>query len=218
MGFSAVRRSFLARNNGESPATAVTSQTCQHAPGACSTIEASTEAAWAENEPNASSPMATLLAADRMAVTKGLQNGSPNGLMKMALSADEKELASLSLVLDTTLSIFYARAAVANLLSHIGAAGGSFVPEVEPSLGRYIHPWTWPILRTKVSCSFLDRNEEEISQQLSLSRRSLGGSDEGDTRAGKEVPMGVVRGILEVLAVPEYQQRFVDLTKMMVIW
>ncbi len=107
---SAVRRSFLGRGNGESPATVA----ARHSGTA-------TEAGWLAEGSIASSPaVSALLAAGEAAAVEGLQHQySPHGLTHTAASANEKDLPSLSLVLDTALAILFARAAVVNLLTHI---------------------------------------------------------------------------------------------------
>ena len=118
---SAVRRSFLARRTGQSPATAAAGPLSQHGQGAGATLGAAAEASWTENDLTASSQTVALLAAQE-ASAEGVVNNGQHALMKAALSADEGDLPSLSLVLDMALSILFARAAIVNLLSHVRAA------------------------------------------------------------------------------------------------
>ena len=87
-------------------------------------------AGWAAEASAASSPaVSALLAAGEAAAVEGLQHQySSHGLTQTAASANEKDLPSLSLVLDSALSILFARAAVVNLLMHVATPSATRGP------------------------------------------------------------------------------------------
>lgn len=76
--------------------------------------------------------------------------GATRGLVTAAISAGESQLGCLSLVLDAALSILYARAAVANLISHLASAraasaGASRIsppPATGPALAPRARAWS----------------------------------------------------------------------------
>lgn len=70
--------------------------------------------------------MATDLAALEEATTGEGPRRDSNGLTRIAMSATERDLPSLSLVLDTALSILFARAAMINLLQHVATPSAKY--------------------------------------------------------------------------------------------
>eukprot|EP00752_Nemacystus_decipiens_P011018 g9791.t1 len=120
--YNAVRRSFIAGGNGESPATAGA-----FTPGAAADV------GWTADASVSSPPIVAeaLVAQGEGAMPDGLRHDT-HGLKNIAMSAIEGDLPSLSLVLDTALSILFARAAMVNLLMHVAK---SLVKYSCPSLG-----------------------------------------------------------------------------------
>lgn len=137
---------------------------------------------------------------------EGIENSS-HGLTKIATSASEGDLPSLSLVLDTALSILFARAAVVNLIMHIAEDNG---PQCHPVLPatfscpslRFGPPTTkWPGVSIGV----------EEGMFRTPSAHGPRGGENG-------VLMDVAQGILDTLLVPEDQHRIVDITKTLATW
>ena len=114
--FSAVRRSFIACSNGESPATAGA-----FTPGIAA------EVGWTADGSANSTPMvgAPSVAQGEAATADGLRHDS-HALTRIAMSATEGDLPSLSVVLDTALSILFARAAMVNLLMHVATPSAKY--------------------------------------------------------------------------------------------
>eukprot|EP00903_Cladosiphon_okamuranus_P007137 g6932.t1 len=105
---NAARRSFVAQRNVESPATA----------GAF-TPGVTTEGVWTADGLVNSSPLAAASVERGEAATFEILRHGLHGLARIALSANEGDLPSLSLVLDMALSILFARAAMTNLFMHV---------------------------------------------------------------------------------------------------
>lgn len=215
---SAVRRSFLARRTGQSPATAAAGPLNQHGQGAAVTTlgAAAEEAAWADNDVNASSQtVEALLTAQEASSAKGEVTNAQHGLMKAALSADEGDLPLLSLVLDMALSILFARAAIVNLLSHVRAAIGSSLqcPPRTPGLlsvgsAEPERPWWWVQQPTAKGCG------PSTSAGGTIVSHAWG-NDGGD---GDLIIMEIAQGVLEAMTAPENQRRIIDLTKEFISW
>lgn len=191
-----VRRTFLARRNGESPATA-----------AVLTPSAPTQPGWTANKSVTSSQTASaLLAAGETASSTGIDT-IPHGWTKIAISASEGDLQSLSFVLDMALSILFARAAVVNLLTHVAADGG---PRCHPLL---LTTFSCPPLRFEPPTKKRPGASSGVREGL-MGRASAHGSRGGETG----VVMDVAQGILDMLLVQEDQHRIVDLTKALATW
>lgn len=191
---SVVRRTFPAHNNGESPATA-----------ASLTPGAATQAGWTANElATSTSTASALLPAENTTPFEGVGNGS-HGLTRIALSASEGDLPALSLVLDTALSILFARAAVVHVLAHIAA-------ESRPQ---------HPVLPVTFSCPSL-RFEPPTTKGPAVSTGVEGvfpiPSTHGPRGGETTIVRDVAHGILDTLLVPEDQHRIVDLTKALASW
>lgn len=213
-----MRRSFLARRTGQSPATAGAGPLSQHGQGAAVTTlgAAAEEAAWADNDVNASSrTVVALLAAQEASSAEGEVTNDQHGLMKAALSAHEGDLPSLSLVLDMALSILFARAAIVNLLSHVRAAIGSS-PQCSPRARGLLsvgsaepkRSWWWVQQPRAKGCSSPTSAGDPIASHA-------WDKDGGD---GDLVIMGIAQGVLEAMVAPENQRRIIDLTKEFMSW
>lgn len=217
---SAVRRSFLSRRTGQSPATAAAGPLSQHGQGAAGATlgAAAEEATWAESDVTASSQtVAALLAAQEASAStaEGVASNAQHGLMKAALSADEGDLPSLGLVLDMALSILFARAAIVNLLSHARAAiGGS--PQRTPrargllSVGSAEPKCSWWWVQPPRTTGGCGSPTNAGGTAVSHAWGNEGGDDELDTE--------IAQGMLEAMAAPENQRRIIDLTKEFMIW
>lgn len=221
---SAVRRSFLARN-GESPATAAALRMDQHGPSADTAPGAAAESAQAENALCASAAAATLRGSDGYAAREGVQQSetTPQGLLQVVYSAEEEDLPSLSLVLDTALSTILARVAVVNLLSHVWESGSDL-----PKRGRHCprrlsagltedsNTGSSKQQQTTKVCSGTD-DIVRAMPHLSSNGHAMG-ADEGGSGNVAAVAMTVPRGVLETMAAPEYQRLLVDFTKVLTPW
>lgn len=230
---SAVRRSFLARSNSESPATVASLRAGRHGPGAqdtASTDTAAAEAAVAEYEVSASSgrqgaPLG-VSTWTKVKTEGGHQTASASGLLRMVLHADEVDLPCLSLVLHTALSILFARSAVINLLSHVGGCTWFSVNERCRRLpvprqfyarrAHYACPWSWSQLRTMNEHDGSIDAGQTISSSTYIYHPLV--SDTLDRAMSSSLKVQVERGVLEMLADVECQRRIVDLTKVLIGW
>lgn len=215
---SAVRRSFLARRTGQSPATAAAGPLSQHGQGSAGATlgAAAEEATWAESDVTASSQtVAALLAAQEASSAEGVVSNAQHGLMKAALSADEGDIPSLGLVLDMALSILFARVAIVNLLSHVRAAiGGS--PQCTPrargllSVGSAEPKRSWWWVQSPRTTGGCGSPTNAGGTAVSHAWGSKGGDGELITE--------IAQGMVEAMAAPENQRRIIDLTKEFMIW
>lgn len=220
---SAVRRSFLARN-GESPATAAALRMDQHGPSADTAPGAAAESAWGENAICSSAAAARLRAGNRpTAMEGGLSETMPHGLMQAVCSAEENDLPSLSLVLDTALSTIFARVAVVNLLSHVWKDGSdlprwgrNYPRRLSTGLTEDSNKRSLKQQQTTKVCNGADDIGRAMSH-LSSNGHSVDG-DEGGSGNVAAVAMTVPRGILVTMATPECQKLIVDFTKVLTPW
>lgn len=151
--------------------------------------------------------------------THRLQTESSRGFLTAVLSAHEEDLPCLSLVLDTALSILFARAAIVNLLSHI-RVGLTPVntwrspPSIHHTCHRpdYAVPWSWGSRRRRnANGGLIDGG---IPQDLS--------HPEDDGEGGDTVAKGdeaeVARRLVEAFMDPErcFSERFLNLTKVLI--
>lgn len=190
-----VRRRFPAHSNGESPATA-----------AALTPGAATQAGWTGNElATSTSTVPALLPAEETTPFEGVENGW-HGLTRIAMSASEADLPALSLVLDTALSILFARAAVVNLLTHIAADG------------RPQHP----VLPATFSCpslTFEPPTTKGPGVSVGVGEGMFPAPSAHGRHGGETViVMDIAHGILDTLLVSEDQHHLVDLTKALATW
>lgn len=142
----------------------------------------------------------------------------------MVFSAEEEDLPSLSLVLDTALSTIFARVAVVHLLSHVCESGSDF-----PKWGRHCP--------RRLSAGLTEESNTGSSKQQQTTTKVCSGADDivramshlssnGHTMGADEdgsgnmaaVVMTVPRGVLETMAAPEYQRLLVDFTKVLTPW
>lgn len=130
------------------------------------------------------------------------------GIKRVAMITDERDLPSLSRVLETALSILLARAAVVNLFSHITAATGTWIPRCH----SYVIVSRFPSLRWANGPGDLVSVREGMASPSPVRDPWRGGW------GGAGVAMEVVDGILQMLAVEESQRIIVDLTKVFATW
>lgn len=152
-----------------------------------------------------------LLAAQEASAAEVAVNGQ-HGLMRAALSAEEDDLPSLSLVLDMALSILFSRAAIVNLLSHVRAAIRS-LPNCPPRATNMWtaepnRAWCWvEPLGAKGYDPPTKNGGAAVSRATSIGHSW--GSDGGDCG----MVMKIAQETLDAMAVQDNQQRIVDLTK-----
>lgn len=191
---------------GASPATAVF-QPSPYGPGTNTTPGTVRDAGWTESK-SASSPTAPPLpAGDGQVMVDGLRSTS-YGIKRVAMMADERDLPSLSRVLETALSILFARAAVVNLFSHITAATGTWLPRCH----SYVIATRFPSLLWANGPGDLVSVGEGVVSPSPVRDPWRG------RWGGAGVAMEVVDGILQMLAVEENQRSIVDLTKVFATW
>ncbi|CAM9095192.1 unnamed protein product, partial [Hapterophycus canaliculatus] len=216
--YSAVRRSFLARNNDESPATTAI-RSSQLAPDASATTGVATEACRMGIDSAISSTTASRLpAAEREAPVARLRDHS-HQLTRIAKSADEADLPSLSLVFDMALSIIFARAAVINLLTHVAGRSGP-VPECYPYVMAHVG-----VKSTTNICPSVRLNSpmaKGLGKRAAVVEGAFRppfdhgpwGVDWGDAKIATDI----AHNLIEELTTPENQRRIVDLTKAFSKW
>ncbi|CAM9328498.1 unnamed protein product, partial [Scytosiphon promiscuus] len=216
--YSAVRRSFLTRGNGESPATTPIR------PGQFGSDLSATTGLATKAGRTGSDSATYSTTASRLRGTEGVEpversRDDSCRLTRIAMSADEVDLLSLSLVFETALSILLARSAVVSLLIH-AADGSAPVPDCWPYVVAQvgtkstsnIRPSAWldpPITKGQ------GMHDPAVTEALRPS--SAHSPWDGDWQ-GAEVARDVAYNLLEELTIPENQQRIVDLTKACSIW
>ncbi|CAM9356733.1 unnamed protein product [Ectocarpus sp. 12 AP-2014] len=204
--YSAVRRGSLARNIGASPATAVF-QPSTYGPGASITPGTVAEAGRTGSKSTSSPTTLPFLAEDGQAMVDGLRSTS-YGIKRVAMITDERDLPSLSRVLETALSILLARAAVVNLFSHITAASGTWIPRCH----SYVLAARFPSLLRANGPGDLVSVREGIASPSPVRDPWMGGW------GGAGMAIEVVDGILQMLAVEESHRSIVDITKVFATW
>lgn len=136
------------------------------------------------------------------------------GLVTTAMLVDEALLPCLSLVLDTALSILYARAAVVNILSHVGVSPRPMRAPDPCSPLRFGMRWTecaWPWLSPwDLCCSF----GNDYDSQKQLVRSTV--SDASNETAARALRAEIQGLLLEELEDADCQKHFVDLTKVLI--
>lgn len=208
--YRVVRQRVLTRSNGESPATASSLQVGQ------------TQGADAASN-NAASSSAVASAGERTDVTAmtWFQSRASRELLAIVLSADEEDLACLSLVLETALSILFARAAVVNLLTHVRVSLSPLsecCPHSTPHMlaGRpgHILPWRWTNMSRK------RENGQPIASKQAILLAPRMSYPRGDHTMGGAMSRGlavaVAWRVIEALAHPDCQRRFIHLTKVLI--
>lgn len=213
--YSAVRRNFLARGSGESPATTAI-RPGQLGPDSCATAGVATGAGRTQNHSADSCTTASILrAVEGVAPVEQLGSTSPQ-LPRIAMSADKVDLPSLSLVFETALSILFARAAVVNLLTHAAGRSGPCCPYVIAQVGVKSTGKTCPSERLDPRTTKGHGKHDPVVE--GSCRPSFDHVPWGDNWHGAEVATDVTRNLLEELTIPEHQRRIVDLTKAFSIW
>lgn len=195
---SDVRQNFLARTTRENPATAASFRTSHSGWSRDAAPGGAVESTWPVDGMAALTKASASNAAEGGTAVEDIVDGN---LYELTETAEEEDLPSLSIVLDTALSILLARAAVVNLLSHV-QANDKFTrllwqPDVssrhcigpassEPERLHTRQPWDVD--------GFYYKNED------------------GDAMEKVE------QGVIEALASPDKQRRIVDLAKILVTW
>lgn len=217
--FSAVRRSFLARSNGECPATTAI-RPCQLGPDASAATGVATEAGRNQNDSNISPTTASRLRVEEEgeAQLERLRYNS-HRLTRIAMLADGADLSSLSLVFDTALSILFARAAVVNLLTHAAGTSGT-IPECYPyvlaQVGVKSARNVCPSVRLDPPATKGYRAHAPVVDEAC--RPSFDSGSWGGDWGGAGVATDVAHNLLGELTVPENQRGIVEFTKAFSTW
>lgn len=210
--YRVARQRFISRSNGDSPATASSLQVGQiQGVGA------------ALNNAAASSVAASASEGTGATTRTWFQSRASRELLRVVLSADEEDLACLSLVLEMALSILFARAAVVNLLTHVRV---SLSPLDEcyphPSLhmlaggpGHILPCWSTSMWRKMgYGQSIASRSADLLPPIMSYPR----GDHTMGSAMSRRLAVTVAQRVIEALARPDCQRKFIDLTKVFITW
>lgn len=223
-----VERNILPRSGSDSPAIPEAFRSGQHRSGAHPSSGMAANATWTENEVPASSPAAALLTTETGFIGGGVTAyGSQRSLMETVLSADERDLPSLSVVLNAALTILFAREAIISVLSHVGGSADGRSPEAATSNQYLPHqlaaglaeqcqplPW-WPRPTTiGFGCSTLACDGQTASPPITEMTGSYGNLEASETADG--LPADVAQMTLKAFTIPGCQQLIVNLTKVIV--
>lgn len=128
-------------------------------------------------------------------------DGNPYELTETAISAEEEDLPSLSIVLDTALSILLARAAVVNLLSHVQAND------------NFTHFLWQPEFSSRYCIGPTSSEHERL-----YTKQPWDVDGFYNKKEDRDAMEKVEQWVIEALASPDKQRRIADLTKILATW